>query len=198
MKKLVILAVALVMTAVSADAQNLGDALKGIASSVADKISGGKLTEYALQGEWKYQCPGVKLASDNFLAEAGGAAAAGTIKSKLESAYKIVGIREGACNFNFAADNTFTATMGSRTLSGTYEFDSSTHAVTLRFSTSSFNLGTISGFAYISGTNLDLVFSVDKLVGLITTLGAKISSLATVTALLKSYDSVMLGFEFTR
>ena len=198
MKKIVILIAALVMTTAAAEAQSWTDALKGIASSVADKVTGGKLTQMALQGNWNYQGPGVKLASGNLLAEAGGAAAAGTIKSKLASAYNMVGIREGACSFNFASDNTFTATMGSRTLSGTYEFDSSTHAVTLHFSAGSFNLGTINGFAYISGTNLDLVFPVDKLVSIITALGSKISSLNTVTSLLKNYDSVMLGFEFTK
>ena len=198
MKKILILIAALVMTSAAAEAQSLGDALKGIASSVADKVTGGKLTELALQGDWSYQCPGVKLASDNLLAEAGGAAAAGTIKSKLESAYKIVGIKEGACSFHFADDNTFSATMGSRTLTGTYEFDSSTHGVTLNFSTSKFNLGTVNGFAYLSGTDLDLVFPVDKLVNMITTLGAKVSSLSTVTSLLKNYDSVMVGFEFTK
>ena len=193
-----ILIAALTMTAAAAEAQSWTDALKDIASSVADKVTGGKLTEFALQGNWSYQGPGVKLASGNLLAEAGGAAAAGTIKSKLASAYNLVGIREGACGFNFASDNTFTATMGSRSLSGTYEFDSSTHAVTLHFSTGSFNLGTINGFAYISGTNLDLVFPVDKLVNIITTFGAKISSLATLTKLLQNYDSVMIGFEFTK
>ena len=198
MKKIMSLIAAFVMTSAAAEAQSLGDALKGIASSVADKVTGGKLTELALQGDWNYQGPGVKLSSDNLLADVGGAAAAGTIKSKLESAYKIVGIKEGACAFHFANDNTFTATMGSRSLSGTYEFDSSTHAVTLHFSSSKFNLGTINGFAYISGTNLDLVFPVDKLVNMVTTLGAKISSLSAVTKLLKNYDSVMLGFEFTK
>ena len=198
MKKLLVLMAALTITVASAEAQSWTDALKDIASSVADKVTGGKLTQMALQGNWNYQGPGVKLASGNLLAEAGGAAAAGTIKSKLATAYNMVGIREGACSFNFASDNTFTATMGSRTLSGTYEFDSSTHAVTLHFSAGSFNIGTISGFAYISGTNLDLVFPVDKLVSLVTTLGAKISSLATITALLKNYDSVMIGFEFTK
>lgn len=198
MKKLFVLAAALMMTAAAADAQSLGDALKGIASSVADKVTGGKLTEKALIGNWNYQGPGVKLASDNLLADAGGAAAAGTIKSKLATAYNMVGIREGACRFTFESDNTFTATMGARTLSGTYEFDASTHAVSLNFATGKLNLGTINGYAYMSGADLDLVFPVDKLVGLITTLGAKISSLATVTALLKSYDSVMVGFEFSK
>lgn len=196
--KIMILAVALMMTSAAVQAQSLGDALKGIASSVADKVTGGKLTELALQGEWNYQGPGVKLSSDNLLAEAGAAAAAGTIKSKLATAYGKVGIREGACRFSFADDNTFTATMGSRTLSGTYEFDPSTHGLSLHFSTGKFNLGTINGFAYISGTNLDMVFPVDKLVGMVTTLGAKISSLSAVTSLLKNYDSVMLGFEFTK
>ena len=198
MKKIMILMAVFMLGAAAAEAQSLGDALKGIASSVADKVTGGKLTEKALQGNWNYLGPGVKLASDNLLAEAGGAAAAGTIKSKLETAYNLVGIREGACSFNFASDNTFTATMGARTLSGTYEFDPSTHAVTLNFAAGKLNLGSVGGFAYISGTNLDLVFSVDKLVGIITTLGAKVSSLSTLTALLKNYDSVMIGFEFTK
>lgn len=198
MKKIMILIAAFTLSAAAAEAQSLGDALKGIATSVADKVTGGKLTEKALQGSWSYTGPGVKLASDNLLADVGGAAVAGNIKSKLESIYGIVGIRDGACNFNFASDNTFTATFGSRTFSGTYEFDASTHAVTLHFEAGKLNLGTIGGFAYISGTNLDLVFPVDKLVGIITTLGAKISALSTLTSLLKNYDSVMIGFEFTK
>ena len=199
MKRLFILA-AFVMMSAAANAQSWGDALKDIATSVADKVTGGKLTELALQGDWNYEGPGVKLASDNILAEAGGAAAAGTIKSKLASAYKIVGIKEGACAFHFADDNTFTATMGSRSLSGTYEFDSSTHAVTLNFASGklNINLGTLNGFAYISGSKLDLVFPVDKLVGMITALGARISSLSTVCKLLENYDSVMVGFEFSK
>lgn len=198
MKKIMILTAALVMSCAAAEAQSWTDALKGIASSVVDKVTGGKATQAALQGQWSYQGPGVKLASSNMLAEAGGAAAAGTIKSKLASAYNMVGIREGACSFNFAADKTFTATMGGRTLSGTYEFEASTHALSLHFAAGKLNLGTINGYAYISGTNLDMVFPVDKLMGLITTLGAKISSLATVAALLKNYDSVMVGFEFSK
>ena len=198
MKKIMILMAVFTLSAATAEAQGLGDALKGIASSLADKVTGGKATEKALQGQWNYIGPGVKLASNNLLAEAGGAAAAGTIKSKLATAYNKVGIREGACSFNFADDNTFTATMGTRTLSGTYEFDASTHALSLKFAAGKLNLGTINGYAYLSGTNLDMVFPVDKLVGLVTTLGAKISSLSAVTSLLKNYDSVMVGFEFKK
>ena len=200
MKKILILTAALVLTTAAAEAQSWTDALKGIASSVADKVTGGKLTEKALQGNWNYSGPGVKLASDNMLAEAGGAAAAGTIKSKLETAYNLVGIREGACSFSFASDDTFTATLGSRVLSGTYEFDASTHALSLHFATASgkLNLGTLNGFAYITGTNLDMVFPADKLVGVITTLGAQISSLSTLVSVLNSFDSVMIGFEFSK
>lgn len=198
MKKLMILAVMSVMMSTAANAQGLMDALKGIATSVADKATGGKLTELALQGDWSYTGPGVKFVGDNLLAEAGGAAISGTIESKLASAYSLVGIKQGACRFNFGSDNKFTATLGSHTLSGTYEFDSSTHVVSLHFAAGKFNLGTLNGHAYISGSNLDMVFPADKLVGMITALGARISSLNTLTSLLKKYDSVMIGFKFSK
>ena len=99
MKKIIVLMAVFTLGTAAAEAQSLGDALKDIASSLADKVTGGKVTEKALQGQWSYLGPGVKLASGNLLAEAGGAAAAGTIKSKLATAYNMVGIREGACSF---------------------------------------------------------------------------------------------------
>lgn len=197
MKRITIIA-ALILAAASVQAQSLTDALKGIATAAADKVTGGAVTAVAIVGDWEYSGPGVKLASDDTLAEIGGAALAGTIEKKLETAYAMAGIKAGACRFSFAKDNTFTATMGSHSLSGTYEFDGATHAITLHFAKGKLNLGTMNGYAYISGSNLDLVFPVDKLVKMVTTLGAKISSLATVTTMLAKYDSVMIGFEFSK
>ena len=49
-----------------------------------------------------------------------------------------------------------------------------------------------------SGTELQLVFPVTKLVNLVTELGSKVSSLATVTTLLRKYENVYLGFAFTK
>ena len=97
-----------------------------------------------------------------------------------------------------ASDSTFTAVLGKHELSGTYEYDSSTHVVTLRFAKGKLNLGAVEGHAYVSGTELQLVFPVTKLVNLVTELGSRVSSLSTITALLKKYENVYLGFAFTK
>lgn len=39
-----------------------------------------------------------------------------------------MGLKEGASSFTFKDDNTITAVVGKRTLSGTYTYDSATHA----------------------------------------------------------------------
>ncbi|MDE5638065.1 MAG: DUF4923 family protein, partial [Alistipes sp.] len=86
MKRITIIA-ALILAATSVQAQSLTDALKGIATAAADKVTGGAVTAAAIVGDWEYSGPGVKLASDDTLAEIGGAALSGTIENKLATAY---------------------------------------------------------------------------------------------------------------
>lgn len=196
MKKRIFFFAAALLLAAGADAQEWKDALKKAAASAVDKATDGKLTRYALVGEWKYTGPGIKFEGGDIASELGGAAIESTIAPKLEKAYLLAGIKPGACTFSFDREGAFTALVGKRTLSGTYEFDASTHVVTLHFAKGKYDLGTMPGHAYISGDGLQLVFPVTKLVNLVTTLGSKISSLSTVTALLKKYENVYLGFEF--
>ena len=68
----------------------------------------------------------------------------------------------------------------------------------LHFAKGKLNLGTVEGHAYVSGTDLQLVFPVTKLVNLVTSLGSKVSSLSTLVTLLKKYEDVYLGFAFSR
>ena len=44
------------------------------------------------------------------------------------------GIKSGSCSVTFSKDSTFSLVMGSRTLKGTYAFESATHGITLTFS----------------------------------------------------------------
>lgn len=198
MKKTLLLLFAAVALCSTAEAQNWLDALKGAASTAVDKATGGKATEAMLQGTWSYTRPGVKLVSESTAAELAASAATSTLQSKLESAYKLAGIKAGACSFTFNADKSFSSTFGARTLSGTYEYDAADHKITLHYSTSKFNLGAISGYAFLNGTSLDLVFPFEKLMTLLTKLGSQISALNTVTSLLNNYDNIMIGFEFSK
>lgn len=197
MKKTLCMLLLLAGIATTASAQSWGDLLKKAATEAADKLTGGQLTEAAIQATWSYTTPAVKLESENALSELGSSAIESTITPKLEKAYQIVGIKPGAASFTFREDKSFEAVLGrAKNLSGTYEFDPATHTITLHFKSSKFKLGSVSGKAYISGSELQLVFPVTKLVEVVTKLGSSISSLKTITTLLENYEEVYLGFGF--
>ena len=166
---------------VPAVGQDWKEALKSAASNVVDKATGGKATETLMIGDWQYEAPGVKLESDNALA----------------------GIRAGACKFSFAADKRFTATFGSRTFTGTYEFTGESHDIALHFEMSSkYDLGTLNGKTYLSGTDLQILFPATRLLKMVDVLGQKLASFsttaATVSTLVGKFDDLYLGFEFTK
>lgn len=179
----------------AASAQGLLDAVKKVATEAVDQVTGGKLTEAALAGTWNYSAPGVKMGSSDVLANVGGTVLESTVSSKLATAYEKVGISQGCCSITFGDDQTFSMPVKGHTLSGTYEYDASTHAITL--TVDKIKAG-FTGYAYISGSDLQLVFPVEKLVSLVTAIGSKISSLSSVTTMLQKYDDVYLGFEFEK
>jgi hypothetical protein len=204
MKRFLIITIAaLTFSATQAHAQSWLDALKGVATTAIDKATGGSLTAKTIIGTWKYSQPGVKLSSENTLSELTAAAATTTIQKKIAPYYEIVGIKAGICKFVINEDGTFSSTFGQRTFSGTYTFEPKTNALSLKYggtnaAASLVNMGAIPAYAYMNGDKLQIVFPMDKLLNVITSLGSSVESLSTITELFKSYDSMKIGFEFTR
>lgn len=195
MKRFFILTLAVLLCSSAASAQSWKDALKKVATETVDQVTGGKLTERAIVGTWNYSGPGVKMNSSDVLANVGGTVMESTVAGKLSGAYEKVGIVPGACTITFGSDDTFSMPVKGREVTGTYVFDASTHAITLQVG----KLKTsFTGYAYISGSNLQLVFPVDKLMSFVTAIGSKISSLSSVATLLEKYDNVYIGFEFEK
>ena len=195
MKKSVVLSLLFLLSLCieQAEAQSWVDALKGVVTEVVDEATGGQLTQMAIKGSWNYAGPGVKMGSDDTLSNLAGAAVESSIEAKLSSIYSKVGIRPGLCSITFSEGEEFSITTGSKTLTESYEFDPSTHAITLIVG----KLQTrINGYAYIDGTQLELLFPVDKLVSFATLLGSKISAFSSISKLLAQYDEVQLGFAF--
>lgn len=194
----------LVVLGAPARAQDWQSALKSVASNVADKATGGALTQLALVATWNYTQPGVKLESDNAVADLAASATTASLQAKLAGIYEKAGIKSGSCSMTFGADSTFSLVIGSRTLKGTYAFESATHGLTLTFSGSGElrNFGAVNGFAYLNGTNLQLLFSATKALSLVQQVGEKAaslnSSLATVNSLASKIDNLYLGFEFAK
>ena len=183
MKKLLLFTASLLLLGgTTSSAQDWKEALKKAATAAADKATDGKLTQYALAGTWNYTGPGVKFEGGDIASEVGGAALETAVVKQLEKAYAKAG----------------TATLGSHTLSGTYEYDAPTHVVTLHFAKGKLNLGSVPGHAYISGQELVLVFPVTRLVEVVTALGSKVSYFSTATTLLSKYKNVYVGFAFSK
>lgn len=211
MKKLIIITLAAIaFTTAEAQAQNWLNALKSAATSAIDKVTGGALTEKAIIGTWNYSQPGVKLSSsENALSDITGSALTTTVQQKIAPYYEKVGIKPGICKFVINGDGTFSSTFGQRTFSGTYTFDPKTNALSLKYGgtkpstiaeteASLFNLGAIPAYAYLNGEKLQIVFPMDKLLNVVTSLGSSVESLSLITELLKSYDSIKIGFEFSK
>ena len=200
MRKFLILTIlAVTMTATQVQAQNWLDALKSVATSTIDKLTGGKATAHSLYGTWKYSQPGIKLSSSsNTLSDLTASAATSTMQQKMATYYEKVGIKAGACEFSFNEDGTFTSTFGQKALTGTFTFNAENNQLTLNYNNSLLKLGAINTYAYLNGSNLQILFPMDKLLSLMSALGSTGGTLSTVTSLLKSYDSIKVGFEFSK
>lgn len=198
MKRVFIVLVALVAMCGTASAQSWGDILKGAVTDLVDEATGGKATEYLMTGSWGYASPAVRLESDNQLATLAGNAMVSTVETKLQSAYNLVGIKPGSYTLTLKEDMTFAMVIGQRTLSGTYTYNSDTHALELLFSSKLLKATSLRGFAHMSGDNLDVVFDCTKLVNFLSALGSKVSMLNSITQLVSNYDNVLVGFTFNR
>ena len=136
--------------------------------------------------------------ADDILSDVVAKAAVESVESKLEKVYSYVGIVSGACSFTFNSDDTFSMVLGKRTLTGTYIYEASTHKITLEFATSLLKLGSMTGYAYIDGQDMDIVFDCNKLYNFLTKLGSKVSALGGIMKITESYDGMMLGFSLSK
>ena len=172
-------------------AANTGNVLSDIISVFAGDILTNKNT---LVGTWNYQKPCVQFESENLLAKAGGTVVSNKVESTLDAYYKKVGIKPGSCKFVFGSDNSLTYTIGSKTMKGSYSFDSSKKTVTITTA-----LGTqVTAYVSISGTAMGLTFDASKLLILISSASAASSSLSSIAAIAGNYSGMKLGFEFSK
>ena len=197
MKRVAFHFIAIVAFTSVASAQNLGDLLKGAVTEFIDEKTEGKATEYLLTATWDYAEPGMRFESENQLAALAGTAMEDNIAKKLTSAYNVVGIKPGNHSLTLNNDDTFTMVVGKRTLTGAYTYNAETHAIVFNFDTKLIKLTSLSGYAYIDGDSLEVVYDCSKLKSFLTAL-SKVSVLDGVISFLNNYDNVLLGFSYNR
>ena len=194
-----IFAVGVLFMAGNVYGQSLSDILK---SSTVDKavtgLTGGKsLTVDHLAGKWVYTHPAVELKGDNALKNVAGSVATAELEKKLKDICAKAGIVEGAFDYTFNKDNTFSNSLKGRTLKGTFTINAEAKTVEFHYAkVGKFDVMKMTGHVVISNNNISILFEADKLLELVS----KISSIAdnitlkTIGTLAKQYNGMMLGF----
>ena len=200
-KKILTMAMAVVLLAGCGTLGTQGGILSGIdGTSILGNVLGSvlglnKISQENLVGTWKYFGPGCAFTSDNLLAQAGGEVASQKIKSTLLSYYNSVGISSSNTYFTFANNNTFTAKVAGKTVSGSYAYDPSTGQMTIKTM-----LFTLNSYITATTSGISLLFESQKLLTILQTIGGLSgnTTLATIGELSKNYDGVRLGFDLGR
>jgi hypothetical protein len=200
-KKILTMAMAVVLLAGCGTLGNQGGILSGIdGTSILGNVLGSvlglnKISQESLVGTWKYSGPGCAFTSDNLLAQAGGEVASQKIKSTLLNYYNSAGISSSNTYFTFGKDNTFTAKVAGKTVSGNYAYDPNTGQMTIKTL-----LFTINAYITASSSGISLLFESQKLLTILQTIGGMSgnATLATIGELSKNYDGVRLGFDLAR
>lgn len=215
MKKLVsILALAVAFT-VSASAQSgLGSLLGGLggdsstANTIGNVLSGIVGTVYSspvtLDGTYTYNGVAVSATSSEggLLTNLAGTAVTSGIETKADEYLAKVGIRPGAMKWTFnAQDKTFSVSVGSITIPGTYKVGDGERTVTLTFG-KSMQFLSMTGTLESSMSGARMLFTIDKAMAFIkkiaSAVGQSSSQVSGIAKLADGYDNYRLGFKLTK
>lgn len=209
MKKILIPLIALCISCGAGASNPLSNVLGGLGgnngqSSATDAISGlisgllgGEASVESMAGTWTYTGPAVCFQSENFLQQAGGAAAAGTIEGKLKPYFSKLGLSK--LTLTIDEQGNFTMQNGKMQLSGTVtkEKDDTYFNFTAM---GKINLGKIRTYVTVAGSSMSVMFDVTKLVNVIKAMASVTNnaSVSTVSSLLSSYDGICVGFKMKK
>ena len=163
-----------------------------IANVFSSVIGMDKLTQRGLIGSWSYSGPGCAFTSENLLAKAGGEVAATKIEQELQPYYDKLGLSSSNTRITFNEDQTFSAVIAGKSLSGKYTFDEASAKITMQTLLFSFNC-----YAKREYGGISLLFESKKLLTVLQTV-ALMSGNDTaqkIGELSKNYDGVRLGFD---
>ena len=183
----------------TSSASSTASSAAGILGNVLSSVLGASssISQSDLVGTWNYTGADCVFESENLLAKAGGAVAASKIEDQLNTQLAKVGIKKGVCSYTFNKDNTYTATIGGKTVSGNYTLDSKNKTIKMTYL---LGIGSMTAHVAKSGNTLSLLMESDKLLTVVKGISAlgKSSALSTVSSVLGNYDGMMVGMKLSK
>ena len=199
----IIMAGILCLAGQTASAQSLTDLLKKVTDNeavknVVENVTGTTLP-VDVKGTWTYSGTAVKFESDDILKSTAASLAASQVEDKLDQYVAKIGIKAGTFSFTFKEDNTFTATVKSKSFNGTYTLSEDYKTISLQFG-KTIGLKPFTAAVSATSSQLDLLFQADKLLELLgkLTSSSSNSTLKTVGTLVNQYDGMKLGLELKK
>lgn len=165
----------------------------GILGTILGNILGGATTQQSLAGTWTYVGPKVVFESQNVLSQIGGQVLSNNIESKLGTQLEKMGFKAGKSSLTLGTDGNCSLALGSKTLPGTYTYDSSSNRLTLSGVLVS---GQLPCTVTVQNGQLLMLFDADKLLNVATALGTKNTS--TLGSIIQSYSGLKLGWAMSK
>ena len=209
MKRFTLIAAAILMVTVSANAQGLGGLLGkltgsgdtnagSIVSSITDLLSGkSALSPETIAGNWNYTGSAISFESDNNpLSNIASTAAQSTIEKKLDGYLQKVGISQGLFGFTFNEDGTMAIKYGSKSFPGTWTLDQQNATLNMKVA----SLINMKGYVAVKNGKMELLFDATTMMKIIKSLTSvyKNSTLQTINSVLNQYDKMYAGFNLTK
>lgn len=205
--KLRILVAALCLCGQVASAQSLKDLLKkattnetvkSVVENVVENVAGVAIP-VDITGTWTYSGTAVKFESEDLLKSAAASVAATQVENKLDEYVSKVGLKAGTFSFTFSEENKFTVKALGKSFNGTYTLSEDYKTVSLQFS-SVFSSRPFVANVSVTGTQLDLLFTADRLLELLGKLTENSTNtiLKSVGTIVNQYDGMKIGLELQK
>ena len=165
----------------------------GLLGNLLTNLLQGTTSQQSLEGTWTYFGPKVVFESENILSQIGGQVVSNNLEQKLGTQLSKMGFTTGKSVLVLNADKSCILFIGSKSLPGTYTYDSSTNKLTI---TGALGVGQVVCTATVQGNQLLMLFEADKLLSIATSLSSK--STSTLSSLLSSYTGLKLGWAMTK
>lgn len=166
-------------------------------NSFLNKVAESRTGTFDITGRWTYKGAACSFESGNILKKAGGAVASNQLEKQFDEYLSKLGITEGAGEFTFNADSTYSAILGKAKLNGDYTLDESNKTITLTYLK---GMAKIDASVVKSGNSLQLLFDADSILRLLKIISVTTNNntLKAVTAITDQYDGVQLGFDLQK
>ena len=173
---------------------SLGSTGTSMLGTLLSTLLGSKTSQSSIIGTWTYSKPKIAFESESILAQLGSTVVSNKLESALDTQLKKIGFVAGKTTFTFKSDGTCSMMVGTRSIPGTYTYNSSTGVMTMK---GMFGMTSISPYVSVMGGEMYMLFETDKLLSLMTSISSSAKS-STFSNLLGNYNGLKLGWTMTR